>query len=110
MSCWVVPSVAAELWNCSIDSVMDAIREGSVPTKEDSGWTFIDVAPDSPKLVTPKCVRPPTPDTYAVVSEAETLALVGADSSESDADMTGDWRKIRETVAESRRAPLAQAA
>jgi hypothetical protein len=108
MSCWVVPSVAAELWGCSVEKVMDAISSGSVPTKEEAGWTFIDVAPDSPKLITPKSVRPPTPDTFAIVSEAESMALAGAGSSGSDstADMEGDWRKIRETVAESRRARL----
>ena len=48
MSCWVVPSVAAELWGCTVDAVLNAIRNGKVPTKDDAGWTFVDVAPESP--------------------------------------------------------------
>src|SRR4051812_8533805 len=28
MSCWVVPSVAAELWGCDLDAVERAIRDG----------------------------------------------------------------------------------
>jgi hypothetical protein len=110
MSCWVVPSVAAELWGCTVDAVLNAIRNGKVPTKEDAGWTFIDVAPESPKLETPKSVRAPTPETYAVISQAETIALNQPLQAEEDSEMTGDWRKVRKNVAASRRAPLAQAA
>ena len=112
MSCWVVPSVAAELWGCSVDTVLNAVKDGNVPSKEDAGWTFVDVAPDSPKLETPRAVRPPTPDTYSIVSEAEALALSQplAIASDEEAEMTGDWRKARENAAALRRAPLAQAA
>jgi hypothetical protein len=116
MSCWVVPSVAAELWGCTVDAVLSAIRNGHVPTKEDSGWTFVDVAPESPQLAAPKAVRPPTPETYAVVSQAEKMALVyPPDQTQEEREMhgemmDGDWRKIRRDVAASRRAPLAEAA
>src|SRR4051794_4684927 len=111
MSCWVVPSVAAELWGCTVDAVLNAVRNGNVPTKEDAGWTFVDVAPESPKLQTPKAVRPPTPETYSVVSHAETVALqANPESEEEESEMQGDWRTIRQTVSGSRRAPLAQAA
>ena len=104
MSCWVVPSVAAELWGCTVDAVLSAIQNGKVPTKEDAGWTFVDVAPESPKLEAPKSVRPPTPETYAVVSQAETNAL------HDETEMRSDWRKVRQSTSASRRAPLAQAA
>jgi hypothetical protein len=112
MSCWVVPSVAAELWGCTVDAVLSAIQSGNVPTKEDCGWTFVDVAPNSPALHTPKAVRPPTPDTYAVITPAESTALAEpmVMESEEPAEMPGDWRKIRQEVSGSRRAPLAKAA
>jgi hypothetical protein len=109
MSCWVVPSVAAELWGCTVDAVLNAIRNGKVPTKDDAGWTFVDVAPESPTLETPKSVRPPTPETYSVISHAESIALNRSQHRE-ESEMTGDWRKVRKNVAASRRAPLAQAA
>ena len=110
MSCWVVPSVAAELWGCTIDAVLNAMRNGNVPSKEDEGWTFVDVAPDSPKLATPKAVRPPTPDTYSIVSHAEAVALAEPEQADEEREMEGDWRKIRGDVAALRRAPLAKAA
>ena len=108
MSCWVVPSVAAELWGCTVDAVLNAMRQGNVPTKDDSGWTFVDVAPDSPKMEMPKSVLAPIPETYSIVSQAETIAL--NEDADAEADMYGDWRKIRQTVSSSRRAPLAEAA
>lgn len=46
MSCWAVPSVAAELWGCTLDSVLKAIHNGDVRTYQEAGWTFVDVAPD----------------------------------------------------------------
>ena len=113
MSCWVVPSVAAELWGCTIDAVLSAVKNGNVPTKEEAGWTFIDVAPDSPKLATPKSLRPPTPETYSVVTNAEIMALTGpmeSDNAEQSDEMKGDWRRIRQTTSTLRRAPLAKAA
>src|SRR2546430_6398212 len=108
MSCWVVPSVAAELWGCTVDAVLNAIRNGKVPTKDDAGWTFVDVAPESPKLDTPKSVRPPTPETYTVISYAESDALNQPLQVEEESRMTGDWRKVRQSTSASRRAPLAQ--
>jgi len=117
MSCWVVPTVAAELWGCTVDAVLAAMHNGHVPTKEDSGWTFVDVAPNSPTLQAPKAMRPPTPDTFAVVSQSEMEALsqpmkIGPSAPEEQEteESIGDWRKIRRQVATSRRAPLAEAA
>jgi hypothetical protein len=110
MSCWVVPSVAAELWGCTLDAVLNAIRQGKVPSKEDVGMMFVDVAPESPTMEAPKAVLPPTPATYEVVSYAESQALKMPVQSNDEAEMHGDWRSVRRNVAASRRAPLAQAA
>ena len=72
MSCWVVPSVAAELWGCSVESIMSAIRDGRLCSREENGWTFVDMMPDSPQIQMPQSVRPPT---YEVVSAEEAAAL-----------------------------------
>src|SRR3954467_14599111 len=107
MSCWVVPSVAAELWGCTVDAVLNAIRNGKVPTKDDAGWTFVDVAPESPTLETPKSARPPTPHSYSVISRAGCIALNRSQQRE-ESEMTGDWRKVRKKGAASRRPPMSQ--
>src|SRR5215813_13524936 len=98
MSCWVVPSVAAELWGCTIDAVLNAISNGHVPSKEDEGFTFVDVAPESPKLQTPKPLRPPIPETDTILSQAEEDALQQPIASEEESEMSSDWRKIRQST------------
>src|SRR5437016_1913838 len=79
MSCWVVPSVAAELWGCSVDSIMSAIRDGRLCSRMENGWTFVDMVPDSANIAAPKAVRPAT---YEVVSAAEMAALAIAPEDE----------------------------
>ena len=36
MSCWVVPSVAAELWGCTIDAVNAKIQNGHIATRDEA--------------------------------------------------------------------------
>ena len=114
MSCWVVPSVAAELWGVSVDQVHARIRDGSIPSKQDSGFTVIDVAPDSPVLETPRPLRPPPPPTYRVVTREEIVALVGDAATEldlgDDESDVGNWRTGRSEASRIRRPPEAIAA
>lgn len=118
MSCWVVPSIAAELWGIPVQQVMDSLKAGHVPSKVESGFTFIDVAPDSPKIETPKKFRPAPPPTFTpVVSQEEIAALTGAEVAElteafememEDATIDlGDWREARENAQRTRRRPMA---
>jgi hypothetical protein len=93
-----------------MDAVLNAIRQGKVPSKEDVGMTFVDVAPESPTIEAPKVVLPPTPATYEVISYAESQALKIPVNANDESEMHGDWRSVRRNVAASRRAPLAQAA
>jgi hypothetical protein len=102
MSCWVVPSVAAELWGVAVHQILEGVQGGTIPSKEEAGFTFVDVAPNSPKLDAPKPLRPPTPATYSVVTPEETEALIG----EPEGDM-GDWREARTQNGQLRRRPLA---
>jgi hypothetical protein len=114
MSCWVVPSVAAELWGCSVDAVKSAIKNGSVASRDEAGWTFVDVAPDSPALTTPKSIHPAT-FTSQVLSQAEKDALIEPPAASvaaleqaisEERQMTGDWRVVRKNVSSMRRPPL----
>ena len=113
MSCWVVPSVAAELWGVSVEQVQARIREGSLPSKQDSGFTVIDVAPDSPVAQTPKTPRPPAPPTYRAVTREEIRALVGDavefDLGDDESDVQ-NWRVGRSEASRIRRPPEAVAA
>jgi len=75
MACWVVPIVAAELWDCHIDRITNAVRDGHLKTREENGWMFVDVAPDSPVMETGKALWAGSPWAAQVVSRDEMDAL-----------------------------------
>jgi len=114
MSCWVVPSVAAELWGIPVENIHARIRDGSLASKQDSGFTVIDVAPDSPAMQSPKTPRPPAPPTYRAVTREEIVALVGDAATEldlgDDESDVGNWRTGRSEASRIRRPPDALAA
>jgi len=45
MSCWVVPEIAADLWGIPLEQVLERIGDGSVPTKHEGDFVFVDVKP-----------------------------------------------------------------
>ena len=99
MSCWVVPTVAAELWGCSVETILERARSGVVPTKTENGFMFIDVAPDSDRCAAPKSIRPPTFTTVAamqIVRDEEPAARLGTHD---------DWRSGRVLASRSRKPP-----
>src|SRR4051812_17844998 len=106
MSCWVVPTIAAELWGVSVQHVLDGLKRGDFPSKNESGFTFVDVAPNSPKLETPRNLPPPPPPTYTIVPPEEIEALIGDPQSEDSADEAtidlGDWRDARRSAGQLR--------
>jgi hypothetical protein len=106
MSCWVVPTVAAELWGIPVDNILHQIRNGSLASKHENGFTFIDVAPHSPVMERPKALRQPPPPTYRVVSHEEFQALVG-DMMTEDEDVMENWRIGRSEAGRMRRPPEA---
>jgi len=53
MSCWVVPSLAAELWHIPLEQVWRRIRAGEIPSRQENGFTFVDVAPYGPGVGRP---------------------------------------------------------
>ncbi len=44
MSCWVAPAVAAEMWHCGIDQILEAVRNGSIPSRIEGGFLLVEVA------------------------------------------------------------------
>ena len=127
MSCWVVPSVAAEFLGISIAAVLEKARIGSIPSKTELGFTLLDVAPNSPRAET-GFRRPATPPpTYCAppsdeLSQAEQIALQSNDplspslepeevavlaATASPSNDTFDWRKARQLTSRQRRAPRA---
>jgi len=45
MSCWVVPTVAADYWGVTLDVVWHRLCDGLIPHKTEQGFVFIDVDP-----------------------------------------------------------------
>ena len=117
MSCWVVPSIAAELWGVSVEHVLAGIREGRIPSRIDNGFMCVDAAPGSPRLKRSVDEHPPT---FTVVTEDEMAALLGGNAddelldeepectdeeSEPEEQGTLDWRDARRRNGRLRRAP-----
>jgi len=123
MACWVVPTVAAELWGVTVQQVIDAILSGSIESRKDSDFTFVDVAPGSPTVRRPKPFRN-DPPTYTAVTDEEMLALMAdepastsranpasdeiaptmSDEMQALIEM-GDWRRGRRMTSTLRKPP-----
>ena len=121
MSCWVVPTIAAEVWGVPVEHLLQRIRDGELAYRVDEGFMFVDVAPPPP----PKVEHPPT---FTALSQAELDALRDAeeelvkapepvvaqvnedeesqspDDDEASVDL-GDWRTARQRVAMTRIPP-----
>jgi hypothetical protein len=128
MACWVVPTVAAELWGVTVQQVIDAILSGSIASRKDSDFTFVDVAPGSPTVRRPKPFRN-DPPTYTAVTDEEMLALMAdepaltsrakpasdeiaptmSDEMQALIEM-GDWRRGRRMTSNLRKPPQPRAA
>jgi hypothetical protein len=70
MSCWVVPTIAAEIWGVSLDHVMGQVSSGAIPSKVDYGFMLVDVAPGSDMIAAPPpAPYSPPPATFVPVSD-----------------------------------------
>lgn len=74
MACWVVPAIAAELWNVSVQQVLDCIQEGRIPTRSENGFLFVDVAPHSPSITPPRKRPEDRPSTFVRVEQESAIA------------------------------------
>ena len=115
MSCWVVPTVAAELWGVSVEHVIQCIRDGQLVSRREAGFTFVDIAPDA------NTIKPPT---YTIITPEEFAALTGHgpqdvasdvdveivdEEAETESGNLADWRAAREQASRMRIAPRRKA-
>src|SRR5215207_943387 len=90
MSCWVVPTIAAELWGVSVDHVLQQARDGHLPYCLDQGFMFVDVighGGGGGGALKPHEEHPPT---FTVLSAAETEALCGGSEARDESLDEGD--------------------
>ena len=112
MSCWVAPSLAAELWHITLEQVMNLIRDGQLAVKMDQGFTFVDIAPRE-KPQQPQLRRPEDrPATFTPITDDELAALSDetdlpddTQSEEMESGTLGDWRTARLKAGRMRRPP-----
>jgi hypothetical protein len=104
MSCWVVPTVAAEIWGVSVGEVLRRIEAGEITVREENGWTFVDVAPGSP-TIGPPMNRRPKPATFTMISSEEMDALCEDEIAEAEVSAFKDWRQARQRTSRLRLAP-----
>ena len=125
MSCWVVPSVAAEIWGMSVESVWAKVASGEIPHRMDEGWTFVDCAPSGPVFCPPKLAPDERPPTWTMIADQELTALAdvpaAAESHSFAAEISEEedpnpdpepevsnfkhWRTARQRTAKMRLAP-----
>ena len=77
MPCWVVPSIAAELWGVSLDLVLARIADGSLASAEDCGFTVVDAAPWGHRAhLPPRPTSEPPPPTFVAIPADEIPAVL----------------------------------
>lgn len=117
MSCWVVPSVAAEIWGTSLEHVLDQIAAGALRTHRENDWLFVDVYPAVPGVELGR--KTPRPPTYTIVRErkrrASPVAVPAGPSDdqkeepwpdpEPETSVFTDWRSARRRTSRLRLAP-----
>lgn len=107
MSCWVVPLIAADYLNTSVEEVMRRIKNGSIPVRYDDGFTFVDVLPHVNGQPAASAM------TYVPADESALAPAVGSDNRTED-DATADapdvlfsWKDARRHAARQRQRPVA---
>ena len=124
MPCWVAPVVAAELWGVSLEHVITAMADGTLPSRQEYGFTLVDVAPHVGAHQTTRRPNQPPPPTYVVietsdepvpqvpvvepvpapVNESAYSELPPLDEEEDDVPIM-HWRVVRSRVGRSRQPP-----
>ncbi|HWB52964.1 MAG TPA: hypothetical protein VG722_02185 [Tepidisphaeraceae bacterium] len=104
MSCWVVPSLAAEYLGISIEELYERLRIGALPSKDDSGFVFVDVAPGAPTIQ----MAEPRP-TFVDITAEELSALTDEEDVSDAVPITSapGWVDAREFSCQLRRRPAA---
>src|SRR6187549_1955105 len=70
MPCWVAPAVAAEMWGLSLQEVMELIASGSLDSRSEAEFLFVDILPNEAEHI-----AAPPPPTFTVLTHEEIAAL-----------------------------------
>ncbi len=111
MSCWVVPAIAAEYLNTTLEDVLWRIQNGSIPVRYEDGFTFVDVLPEVHGEGKP--VRPAM--TYVPADDYAPSAVIADNPDDShemddvirDSDTGFSWKTARQQAAQRRQRPVA---
>jgi hypothetical protein len=107
MSCWVAPTLAAEIWQIPLEQLMRRIESGEIPARREDGFTFVDVAPYGPRVERPNRAPQDRPamcvpigdddhddELQVRITDEETAALVTIDSAKKDDDDAADFSEM----------------
>jgi hypothetical protein len=126
MSCWVAPTLAAEIWQISLELLMTRIASGEIPVRDEDGFLFVDVAPYGPRVERP-ISRPEHRPAMCTPIEADAAELMVTDAEaaafampappprasedemgpedETASKSLGDWRAARRKASRTRIPP-----
>ena len=111
MSCWVVPTIAAELWGINIQHVLAGIRDGTIASCAEHGFVFVDVAPASHIYFRPRRPGQPPPPTFVPIRREEHSGVDENElpplDEEQDSAPLPPRDAVRAAVARRRRPPSA---
>ncbi len=125
MGCWVVPTIAAELWGVPLSHVLECLRQGRLTSKIDEGFVLIDADPRGIAVRQPaQYTAAEHPATYEALSQEELDGLsepsaggeaalaVGTVASADELDCAEleqenasplNWRQVRQRVSRLRK-------
>jgi hypothetical protein len=87
MSCWVVPAIAAELWGVTVDYVLSRVRNGSVESRREHGFTFVHATRPHPDARPPG----PTPPTFVLVRPTDGFESDEVADAQAEAALDLEW-------------------
>jgi hypothetical protein len=76
MSVWVAPAVAAELWGCSIDQVLAAVRDGHVASRIDGQFLLVQMQFPGMAIAAPPTPAPQRPRVPEEILTPEEIAAL----------------------------------
>src|SRR5206468_1546166 len=111
MSCWVVPSLAAELWHIPLERLLRGIRDGEIAARDHEGFTFVNMAPDGPRIARPQTFtlvsEPPDEPDPSTYQPPQPEPEEGFEDDTASKEL-GDWRAARRKASRLRIPPRPQ--
>ena len=108
MSCWVVPLIAAEYLNTSVEQIMQRISDGSIPVRYEDGFTFVDVLPHvTGQSATPAMTYVPADEPTLALADDTDNHPIDEPVADDAPDVLFSWKDARRDAARLRQRPAA---